>query len=34
MIQGPLVPEEFVPMQFMKFDECNDANEYYCDYEK
>jgi hypothetical protein len=32
--QGPLVPEEFIPKQYMKFDELNDTYEYYCDYAK
>jgi hypothetical protein len=31
MIQGPLVPEEFIPRQYVKFDELNDAYDYYCD---
>jgi hypothetical protein len=34
MIQGPLVHEEFIPKQYMKFDEVNDAYKYYCDYAK
>jgi hypothetical protein len=34
MIQGPLVHEEFIPKQYMQFDELNDAYEYYCDYAK
>jgi hypothetical protein len=32
--QSPLVPKEFVPKQFMKFDDLDDAYEFYCDYAK
>jgi hypothetical protein len=34
MIHGPLVPEEFIPKQYMKFDDLNDAYDYYYDYAK
>jgi hypothetical protein len=34
MIHGPLVPKEFIPKQYMKFDDFNDAYDYYCDYAK
>jgi hypothetical protein len=29
-----LVPEEFIPKQYMKFDDLDDAYDYYCDYAK
>jgi hypothetical protein len=32
--QGPLVPDEFIPKQYMKFDDLDDAYDYYCDYAK
>jgi hypothetical protein len=28
------VPEEFIPKQYMKFDDLTDAYDYYCDYAK
>jgi hypothetical protein len=28
------VPKVFIPKQYMKFDDLNDAYEYYCDYAK
>jgi hypothetical protein len=34
MIKGPLLPEEFIPKQYMKFDDLNDAYDYNCDYAK
>jgi hypothetical protein len=34
MIQGPLVLQEFIPKQYMKFDDLNDAYDYYCNYTK
>jgi hypothetical protein len=34
MIHGPLVPEEFIPKKYMKFDDLNDAYHYYCGYSK
>jgi hypothetical protein len=34
MIQGPLVPEVFIPKQYMKFDDLDDTYDYYCDYAK
>jgi hypothetical protein len=29
-----LVPEEFIPSQYMKFDDLDEAYDYYCDYAK
>jgi hypothetical protein len=29
-----LVPDEFIPRQDMKFDDLEEAYEYYCDYAK
>jgi hypothetical protein len=34
LILGPLVPEEFIPRQDMKFDDLDEAYDYYCDYAK
>jgi hypothetical protein len=32
--QGPLVLDEFISKQHMKFDDLDDAYDYYCDYAK
>jgi hypothetical protein len=34
LVQGPLVPEEFIQRQDMKFDYLDEAYDYYCDYAK
>jgi hypothetical protein len=32
LVEGLLVPNEFIPRQDMKFDDLDEAYEYYCDY--
>jgi hypothetical protein len=34
LMQGEYVPDEFVPKLYMKFDELDDAYEFYCYYAK
>jgi hypothetical protein len=34
LLQGTLVPKEFIPRQDMKFDNLDEAYDYYCDYAK